>query len=579
MFTDLDDYSALAHKNEPLSLELLDEYRRLLRPLFSKHDGQEIKTLADGFLVEFASALRAVQCAVAIQKVLSIHNAGAATEQQIFARIGIHLGDIEHSAGDILGDGVNIASRIEPLAELGGVCITQQVYDQIFNKIETSLVSIGKPPLKNIGTPIEVYKLILPWESEKYPATAAPRRPSTEGKSIAVLPFTNLSPDPENEYFSDGLTDDIITQLSKISDLKVISRTSVMQYKKAAKSLPLIGQELGVATVLEGSVRRAGNRVRIAAQLVNAQNDTHLWAEAYDRELTDIFAIQSDVAQQIAAALQARVSPAEQQRIGRKPTENLEAHQLYLQGRFFWNKRTEEGIQRAITLFQQAIDRDPQYALAHAGLADAYLILADRSYGSIPKGEVLAQAKAFAIKAIELDGTLAEAHTSLAMIKQRHDHDAKGAEEDFKKALELNPNYATAHHWYGLLLMEQGRFKGAVRESLRAHELDPLSPILNLNAGDTFLAVGDFDKALALYQRSLELEPNNVEVELQIAVLFYHTRQYDRAIERLQKALERGSAVQKAKAELQLARSYYQKSMYDEALGALQRAERLSVDF
>ncbi len=322
MFTDMVGFSALTHRNEALALELLEEHFALLRPFIPRHGGHEIKTTGDSFMVEFASPLQAVQCAVAMQKTLSIHNAGTPSDRQITIRIGIHLGDVEHRAGDVFGDGVNIAARLEPLAEPGGICLSQQIYDHVHNKVDVPLVSMGRPEMKNIQAPIEVYRVVLPWQHETpvpSPGSAAPatRPAARDRKSIAMLPLTNLSPDPENEYFSDGLTEDILTHLSKVQRLKVISRTSVMQYKKTSKNLREIGRELGVATILEGSVRKAANKVRISVQLIDASTDEHLWAETYDRELADIFAIQSDVARQITDALKARVSEDERARIER----------------------------------------------------------------------------------------------------------------------------------------------------------------------------------------------------------------------------------------------------------------------
>ncbi|UCC83369.1 MAG: tetratricopeptide repeat protein, partial [Gemmatimonadota bacterium] len=330
--------------------------------------------------------------------------------------------------------------------------------------------------------------------------------PSADRKSIAVLPFANLSADPENEYFSDGITGDIINQLSKIADLRVTSRTSIMQYKRTEKSLREIGAELGVATVLEGEVQRAGDRVRINAQLIDARTDEHIWSEQYDRELMDIFAIQSDVAQQIAAALRARLSPAERERIGKEPTENLEAYNLYLQGRYFWNKRTEEGFWNAIEYFEGAIAIDSSYALGYAGLADCYQMLG--LYAVVRPREVVPRAKAAALRALEIDSTLAEAHASLGFIESWHEFDWSEAEAQFERALELDPSYAMAHLWYGVLLTYTGRSDEALTEIRRALELDPLSPIAYLNLGSTLRDLGRYDEAIEQYQMALELDPD-----------------------------------------------------------------------
>jgi TolB-like protein/Flp pilus assembly protein TadD len=323
-------------------------------------------------------------------------------------------------------------------------------------------------------------------------------------KSVAVLPFSNMSGDPENEYFSDGITDDIITQLSKIADLKVISRTSVMQYKGTEKNLRQIGEELGVATILEGGVRKVGDRVRINAQLVNASSDAHLWAETYDRELTDIFAIQGDVAQQIASALRSTLTPDEQERLRRHPTDNLQAYELYIQGRFFWNRRTVQDIQRAIELFERATELDSTYALAYAGLADTYLTL--YSWNWMPWADAYPQADRTLRRALELDPLLPEAHASRAVLLEQQ-LDRAGAEAEYLRAIELAPGYAPAHHWYALMLANLGRFDEARAEILAAAELDPLAPIIGTNVGQAFFLARDYDAAIAQLEATIESEP------------------------------------------------------------------------
>jgi len=506
MFTDMVGYSALTQRNEELAIDLLEEHRRLIRPVFSSHGGRVIDTAGDGFHVEFASALQAVRCAIEAQKMLRDRNAAAPPERGIRIRIGIHLGDVVFSEGNVYGDGVNIAARLEPIAEPGGICISQQVYDQVHAKLDVPLATIGRPPLKNIQTPIEVYRVVLPWLSGT-PAMLlqATRAPAEDKKSIAVLPLANLSPDPENEYFSDGLTEDILTQLSKIRRLKVISRTSVMQYKKTSKNVREIGRELGVATILEGSVRKAANKVRISVQLIDAGTDEHLWAETYDRELADIFAIQSDVARQISDALKAHVSADERARIEHRPTDNLEAYQAYLKGLFQWNQRTDASVNAAIEEFKRAIELDSAYAPAYVGLADSYIVLGN--FGTYPPRDIAPAAKAAALRALEIDDTLGEAHASLAQIKFNYDWDWLGAERAYLKAIELRPSYATAHHWFALHLAHGARPDQALTEIRRAQELDPLSlPIAN-NVAAVYLVAHRYDDALAAIQKVVEISP------------------------------------------------------------------------
>ena len=541
MFTDMVGYSALTQRNEELALELLEEHRRLLRPLFSEYGGHVIDTVGDGFLVEFPSALQAVRCAIEAQRALSGRNASIPPERTIQIRIGVHVGDVVFAEGDVYGDGVNIAARLEPFAEPGGICISQQVYDQVHNKIAVPLATIGRPSLKNIQTPIEIYRVVLTPESGKPaptpgPAGSAPLAAAGDRKSIAVLPLANLSTDAENEYFSDGLTEDILAQLSKIGRLKVISRTSVMQYKKTAKNLREIGRELGVATILEGSVRKAANKVRISVQLIDAGTDEHLWSETYDRELADIFAIQSDVAQQIAEALKAHVSPEERTRIEHRPTKNLDAYQAYLRGLFLWNQRTDESVNAGIEQFKRAIGLDPVYAPAYVGLADSYIVLGN--FGTYRPAAIYPRAKAAALKALEIDDTLGEVHASLAQIKMNFDWDWAGAERAYLRAIELRPSYATAHHWYALYLSAMGRFDQALVESHRAQELDPLSAIIGSNVAATLLGARRYDEALTAIRQALAMNPEFWSTYLYLGMVLNNTGAYAEALAALRKADE-----------------------------------------
>ena len=324
-------------------------------------------------------------------------------------------------------------------------------------------------------------------------------------KSVAVLPFENMSTDPENEYFSDGITDDIIAQLSKISALKVISRTSSMQYKKTTKKIAAIAEELGVAAVLEGSVRKAGPRVRIVVHLVDPKTEKHLWGETFDRQLTDVFEVQSEVAQQITGALSVALSPEEKQRVEKKATSDADAYNLYLLGRFHANKWSEADVLKGIEYFQGAIAKDPNYAVAYAGLADAYELLSI-GFSSRPPVEYLAQAKAMALKALEMDDTLAEAHTSLAYARWLGDLDWSGAEREFKRALELKSSYVMAHEWYAEYLAALGRHDEAVAEIKRAQQLDPLAVPVNRAVGWVLYFARRYDEAIEELQKALAMD-------------------------------------------------------------------------
>jgi TolB-like protein/Tfp pilus assembly protein PilF len=325
-------------------------------------------------------------------------------------------------------------------------------------------------------------------------------------KSIAVLPFDNLSEDKANAYLAEGIQDEILTRLAKIADLKVISRTSTAKYKSAPASLREIGEQLGVANILEGSVQKAGDQLRINVQLLDATNDAHVWAETFDRDANDIFLVESEIAKTVADKLRANLNDPEAAAIAARPTENTEAHRLYLLGRFFWNKRTAADFRKAMDYFQQAIDLDPGYALAYAGLADAYVLLSGFSAAS-PK-ESLPQAKAAALKALELDDTLGEAHTVLAQAIFAYDFDVQHANREFRRAIELNPNYATAHQWYAESgLATQKRFDEAIAEMHRALELDPLSVIINADVGTIFIDAGRYPEAIAQLRKTVEMDP------------------------------------------------------------------------
>jgi TolB-like protein/Flp pilus assembly protein TadD len=326
-------------------------------------------------------------------------------------------------------------------------------------------------------------------------------------KSIAVLPFENLSEDKSNAYFAEGIQDEILTRLAKIADLKVIARTSTQRFESAPENLPDIAKQLGVLNILEGSVQKAGDQVRVNVQLINAMTNAHLWAETYDRKLIDIFAVESEIAKAIAASLQAKLTGSEKNAISKKPTENLEAHELYLKGRYFWNRRNTASLRKAGDYFQQAIDLDPNYALAYAGLADVHSILPVYA-GTAPKDDV-PKALAAARKAVELDSNLAEAHTSLgnALVSNAQ---LKLAEPEFRRALELNPNYATAHQWLAECLFGQGRFPESLAENERAHELDPLSLIINASYASSLSGVGRYDDAVKQARKTLDFDPNLV---------------------------------------------------------------------
>ena len=530
MYTDMIGYTVLGQRNESLSLALADEQRRLIRPILNKHNGREVKTMGDGFLVEFASALEAARCAYDIQRTIRESNLSVPEERRLHLRVGIHLGDVVEEYGDISGDAVNVASRIEPLAEDGGVCITRQVYDHLINKFELPLMSMGSKPLKNVNMPVEVYKMVMPWE-EKNLTTAG----HVDAKKIAVLPFANMSPDPADSYFADGITEEVISTLSGLSGLRVISRTSVMGYKGTTKKAKDIGRELEVGSLLEGSLRKAGSRIRVTVQLISVSEDEHVWAQSYDRELDDIFAVQSDIAKQVVEALRVRILKPEVGRLDRTPTLSTKAYTSYLIGRYHWNKRTVESIQKAIESFEQAVMEDNNFALGYAGLADCHEILATN--WELDKTNNHNMAKAQLTKALELEPDLAEAHATRGLLLSG-DFGFREAEKEFRKAIELKPSYASAHFWLYLLLNAQSRDDEAFNEIEKAVELDPISPIINSSLGHFYVHKRDYEKAIEIHKKTSDLDPSNPFYHYILALDYGKLKRFDEAKGEMRLAVE-----------------------------------------
>lgn len=510
MFVDLVGYTQLSQRNENQALLQLDEYRRQLRPVFGKHGGMEIKTIGDGFLVEFGSALAAVRCAFDIQQSLHELNSSRPPDMMLLARVGVHVGDVVSSENDIHGDAVNIASRIEPLADPGGISISQAVQTQVRNKFEFPIVSIGQKALKNVDSPMEVFKVVLPWDKPMQEETRV--SPKTR---IAVLPFTNISPDQNDEYFADGMTEELINTISHNHQLKVIARTTVGRYKGTSKSILEIGKEIGVGSVLEGSVRKSGNKIRVTAQLVDATTEDHLWSENFDRQLDDVFSIQSEIAKSVSEALMAKLVPEEQAKIERRATKNPAAHVRYLRGRTLMRDRTESGMREAMRLFQEAIEEDRDYPDPYTGLADVYHLLSNYDY--MPEEQAEKKGREALAKALELDPDSAEAHNTLAEYLST-EYKFDDAEKEFKKAISINPNYSLAHHWYSISLLEMGKTEDAFEETRLAQELDPLSPALASNMAYGYARRGKFTEAEEQLRKLKELDTANQFADFALAL-------------------------------------------------------------
>src|SRR5437016_2145663 len=365
--------------------------------------------------------------------------------------------------------------------------------------------------------------------------TAGAARAEFPAKSIAVLPFDNLSRDPDNAYFAEGVQDEILTRLAKVADLKVISRTSTQHFKSAPENLPQIAKQLGVTNILEGSVQKAADQVRVNVQLINAITDAHVWADTYDRKLTDIFAVESEIAKNIAETLQARLSGSEKTSIAKTPTVNPEAYELYLKGRFFWNKRTGTDLRKAIDYFNQAIAKDPNYALAYVGLADSYLLLS--SYAAVSPAESLPPARSALKKALELDDSLAEAHASFGLLTTL-ELDLHRALDELKRAVELKPNYATAHHWLALAHLTLAQFDSAISEAKRAIELDPLSLVINADTSWIYFSARRYDEAEAQVRKTLEIGPQFFLAHYYLGEVLQFKAHLSEAIAEFQKAFE-----------------------------------------
>jgi TolB-like protein/Tfp pilus assembly protein PilF len=421
------------------------------------------------------------------------------------------------------------------------------------------LVGFGVPAL--IFTPA-ILKSVRPSTGRHNPVAS-----SISEKSIAVLPFENLSDDKQNAYFAEGVQDEILTRLAKVADLKVISRTSTQRFKSAPEDLRDIARQLAVRHLVEGSVQKAGDQVRVNVQLINALTDAHLWAETYDRKLTDIFSVESDIAKTIADTLQAKLTGSEKSALSKKPTENPEAYELYLKGRFFWNKRTGNDLKTAADYFQRAIDADPSYANAYAGLAESYLLIP--LFGAGTPREFFPKASAAARRAIELDETSAEGHAALANLYCMDDFNPPASEKEFHRALALDPNYATAHHWFSnSLLVTMGRFDEAIKEGKRAVELDPLSLIINADLGSTLMLARRYDDAIAQLKTTLALDPNFAYAHWNLGEALYLKGDSTGAIAEYEKA---ASLDNDPEIQALLARAYAETGKKEQALEILRK--------
>jgi TolB-like protein/Tfp pilus assembly protein PilF len=587
LFIDIVGYSKL----------LIDEQRERIGELKGIVRGTEQFRLAeaegkllrlptgDGGALVFRNTQEApVLCALEISKALKHY-------PELQVRMGVHSGPVKEVADlneqmNVAGAGINIARRVMDCGDAGHILLSKHVAEDLedYARWRPYLHELGECETKHGGVILvvnlyddEVGNPQLPEKlkeaQRERAAKAAASRPAPTfrrkhlviaaaalliaaiglgvwfysrqanvttlppEKSVAVLPFENLSEEKGNAYFTEGIQEEILTRLAKIADLKVISRTSTQQFQSKPANLSEIAKQLGVANILEGSVQRSADQVRVNVQLINAATDAHLWADTFDRKLTDIFAVESDIAKTIAETLQAKLTGSEKIAIAKRPTSNTEAYELYLKGRFFWNKRTGADLRTAIEYFNQALGKDPSYALAYAGLADSYEILPP--YGAAAAADSFPQAKAAAKKALELDDTLAEAHTSLAGLLNDYDLDFEQSLKEFERAIQLNPNYATAHHWYAELLGSMGRFDEAITQLKRARELDPLSLIINADlGGEVYVWARQYDEAIAQLRKTIEMDPRFYHAHCSLGMALQLKGQLSEAIVEYHKAVE-----------------------------------------
>jgi serine/threonine-protein kinase len=496
MFTDIVGYTALMGNDEQKAFELLNKNRELQKPIIEQYNGRWIKELGDGVMASFNTVSDAVNSAIKIQEACN-------TAKDFQLRIGIHLGEVVFENDDVFGDGVNIASRIQSAAKPGCIYVSESVQNNVSNKKDIQTKFVKEETLKNVKEPVKMYEIIT-----ANSITLAPEKQKENiiQNSIAVLPFANMSSDPEQEFFSDGISEEIINMLAQVPGLKVAGRTSSFSFKGKSQDLRIIGEQLNVNHILEGSVRKSGNKLRITAQLIKVADGYHLWSEKYDRQLEDIFDIQDEISLAILNAIKIKLLDAEKRNLLKRYTDNPEAYQLYLQGRYHMNQFSgADALKNGIRYYEEAIKIEPEYALAYAGIASSYLNLWLFNY--LPNEQSLPQMKQAVEGAMKLDNEIAESHYALGNLKFWYEWDCKDALPLYQKAIEINPNMAEAHVWYAHCLNAIGQHTKGFEHAAIAYNLDPFSLINNFYVGWGYLHAGHYEKAQELGKRMIELEP------------------------------------------------------------------------
>lgn len=528
MFTDIVGYTALMGEDEQMAFDLLDKSRKLQKRHIEEHNGKLIKELGDGVLATFSTVTDAVSCASSIIK-------GCKSINGLQLRIGIHQAEVVFENNDVFGDGVNIASRLESIAPIGGIYISETVRNNVVNRKEIETRFVREETLKHVKEPIRIYEVVIDQAdvSQSLIKTDYGVRKIAPAKSIAVLPFINMSIDPEQEYFSDGMAEEILNSLSHLKDLKVAGRTSSFQFKGKNIDLQEVGEKLGVNTVLEGSVRKQGNKLRITAQLINVEDGFHLWSEKYDRNLDDIFAIQDEIALAITENLKVILLEKEKEIITRSLTQNTEAYEWYLKGRFYLNKRF---LAQSLEQFKKAVEVDPGFAKAYAGLADAYIILG--FYNFLPANETMPKAKVAADAALRLDNSLCEPYCSLGMYYASFKWNWQAAKANFIKSLQLNPRYTQAHTWFGhyYLTWIEGKFEEGINHIDTAIELEPLTAISYSTKYAMLITAGKFEEAFPFAKKGVEMDPDSLITIRIMGLAYLYQKQYNQATEYLELA-------------------------------------------
>jgi TolB-like protein len=540
MATDVVGYSRLIRADEEGTIAALKALRAdLIDPKLTEHNGRIVKLMGDGMLAEFASVVDAVRTAVETQAAVAEHNAGLPEDKRIEFRVGVNLGDVVIDGDDIYGDGVNLAARLEGLAEPGGICVSDKVYEEVRDRTEFAFEDLGEKKVKNIDRPVRVWR----WAGDPNAATggntSAGQGLSLPDKpSIAVLPFTNMSGDPEQEFLADGLAEDIITALSKISEMFVIARNSTFAYKGKSPDIRQVAEELGVRSVLEGSIRRAGNRVRITAQLIDAESGSHLWAERYDRQVVDIFDLQDEITQEIVTALEVKMTKGEQIRVRRRQTNNLDAWDAYVRALSHLIRFTREDNAMAQELGTRAANLDPDFAAAHTLLAFTHQ--ADARLGwAQSSAEALELGVNAALRALAIDENDADAHAMLGTLRAMQHRYDEGLEAG-RRAIKLAPSAADHYVWSAVTLNLVGRAEEAVNLIEKAMRLSPFYPDYYLGIiAQSYRLLGRFDDAIAADKERLARNPGNAFSDFRLAAVYSELGREEDAKFHVQEALRK----------------------------------------